>query len=85
MSNGADNPLKTADDVRTWCQVHRAESYGAWHHQEGWNGKQEAWMLSLERRIRTLENRGARMIGVAVTIGGAIAALMPYILSKLGG
>lgn len=85
MTNGATIPLKTTDDVRIWCQVHRAESSQRWHHQDEWNRKQEAWMLSQERRIQKSENRGAWMTGVAVTLGGAIAALMPYILSKLSG
>ena len=85
MSNGATNPLKTADDVRVWCQVHRAEYAANLHHQDGWNGKQEAWMMSQERRIQRIENRRAWMTGVAVTIGGVIAALMPLIAKKLGG
>ena len=85
MSNGATNPLKTADDVRVWCVGHRAEDAANWHHQEGWKGKQEAWMLSQERRIQKLENRGAWVTGFAVSIGSVVAILTSLIADKLGG
>lgn len=76
MSNGSTNPLKTEDDVRVWCQVHRAESSANWHNQEGINERLDGSMKDLEKRQRITENRGAKMGGVYLAAGGAIAVAL---------
>lgn len=85
MTNGGILPLQTADDVRVWAQVHRAQSADHWHTQRAFNKRMEEWMISQERRVRTIENRGARVTGMAVVIGGVIAALVPLLITKLTG
>ncbi len=85
MTNGTMLPLKSLDDVRAWAHAHRAESAEKFHQQDGWNGKQEAWMLSQERRIQKLENRGAAMNTYAMVLGAIICAAIPIIINKLIG
>ena len=83
MSNGSvPNP---ATNLQDWAIYHEASTAEKWHSQEGKNHRTDAWMLSQERRIQKLENRGAVVVGVAVVLGSLVASIVPAIITKLLG
>ncbi len=76
MSNGATNPLKSADDVRVFCEVHRAEYAANMHNQDGINKRLEDGMKGLDVRQGRTENHRSKMGGVYLAVGAAIAVAL---------
>ena len=83
MTNGSTpNP---ATDLPAWAIHHAAEAAEKFYAQEGKNNRTDAWMLSQERRIQKLENRGAVVVWFAIVLGSLVAAIVPAIITKLLG
>ncbi len=85
MTNSGTPKLETSEHVLNWAIHHQAVIEQKWHHQEGWNEKQEAWMLNHEQRLQKTENRGGKVVAVAMVLGGLVCALIPFIIDAIRG
>lgn len=85
MTNGGTPKLEKPEDLLNWAIHYQAVFDQTSQHQGRWNEKQETWMLSHERRIQANENRGGKVVVLAMFIGAMVSALIPFILGAIRG
>ena len=79
MTNGGTPKLETPEDVFPWAIYHEAAIAEKWRNQDGLNGRLEAEVKDMRKRIVALEVR----VAVFAAIGGIIGGLIAYVPSLI--